>query len=61
MMLRIFRSGQWACSLEQPARLIYEPLIPEELAQSKVQIKLIQLVALTVVEITDYHDNKNKR
>jgi len=54
------RSGQWACSLEQPSRLIYEPIIPDELAQTEEEIDLDQLVGLTVIEITDYHDKKNK-
>ncbi len=55
------RSGQWACSLEQPSRLVYKPIIPDELAQTEEQINLAQLVELTVIEITDYHDKKNKR
>ena len=55
------RSGQWACSLEQPSRLIYKPIIPNELAQTEEQINLVQLVKLSVIEITDYHDKKNKR
>ena len=55
------RSGQWACSLEQPSRLIYKPIIPGELAQTEEQINLAQLVEVSIIEITDYHDKKNKR
>lgn len=55
------RSGQWACSLEQPSRLIYKPIIPDELAQTGIQINLNQLIELSVIEIIDYHDKKNKR
>jgi len=55
------RSGQWACNLEQPSRLIYKPIIPDELVQSEEQIDLVQLVELSVIEITDYHDKKIKR
>jgi toxin HigB-1 len=55
------RSGQWACSLEQPSRLVYRPIIPEDMAQAEEQINLAQLVELSVIEITDYHDKKNKR
>ncbi|MBU1097316.1 MAG: killer suppression protein HigA [Bacteroidetes bacterium] len=55
------RNGQWACSLEQPSRLIYKPIIPTELAQSEEQIKLAQFVEVSVIEITDYHDKKKKR
>lgn len=52
------RTGQWACSLEQPTRLVYEPLI--EVA-NKCSIELKELKDLTVLEITDYHEKKNKR
>jgi proteic killer suppression protein len=55
------RSGQWACNLEQPSRLIYKPIIPDELAQTEEQIDLVQLVELSVIEITDYHNKKIKR
>lgn len=55
------RGGQWACSLEQPARLIYKPIIPAELAQTEEPISLTQLVEVSVIEITDYHEKKNKR
>jgi proteic killer suppression protein len=55
------RAGQWACSLEQPSRLVYEPIIPVELEGSKEQILLSSLKDLSVLEITDYHEKKNKR
>lgn len=55
------RAGQWACSLEQPYRLIYKPVIPLELALSEEQIKLTQLVEVSIIEISDYHEKKNKR
>lgn len=55
------RSGQWACSLEQPSRLIYKPIIPAELAEAEEQINLTQLVEVSVIEITDYHEKKKKR
>ncbi len=55
------RAGQWACSLEQPSRLVYEPIVPNELADTKDLIELSALKNLTVLEITDYHEKKNKR
>lgn len=54
------RSGQWACSLEQPSRLIYKPIIPIELTQTDDQIILSQIVEISIIEIVDYHDKKNK-
>ena len=55
------RTGKWACSLEQPSRLVYEPIIPSDLANMKEQIQLSALKDLTVLEIIDYHEKKNKR
>lgn len=55
------RNGQWACSLLPPSRLIYKPIIPDELTQTEEQIKLTQLVEVCVIEITDYHEKKTKR
>lgn len=55
------RSGEWACSLEQPTRLVYRPIIPDDLAKTEEQINLAQLVEVSIIEITDYHDKKKKR
>ena len=52
------RTGQWACSLEQPTRLIYAPVLE---GVNKGSIELRELKQLTVLEITDYHEKKNKR
>lgn len=52
------RSGEWACSLEQPTRLIYAPILEGE---NKGSLELKELRELTVLEITDYHEKKNKR
>lgn len=54
------RNSEWACSLEQPSRLVYEPIIPNELANSSEQIELSVLKELTILEIIDYHEKKNK-
>lgn len=52
------RSGEWACSLEQPTRLVYAPILE---GVNKGSIALKELKELTVLEITDYHEKKNKR
>lgn len=39
------RKGQWACSLDQPYRLIFEPYIDGH----------IEVQAVEVIEIVDYH------
>lgn len=52
------RAGEWACSLEQPTRLVYAPILE---GVNKGSIELKELKELTVLEITDYHEKKNKR
>jgi len=52
------RAGEWACSLEQPTRLIYAPILEGE---NNYSVVLKELTELTVLEITDYHEKKNKR
>lgn len=51
------RAGQWSCSLEQPTRLVYAPILEGE---NNGSIELKELKELSVIEITDYHDKKNK-
>jgi len=52
------RAGEWACSLEQPTRLVYAPITE---GVNKGSIELRELKELTVLEITDYHEKKNIR
>lgn len=52
------RTGEWACSLEQPTRLVYAPITE---GVNKGSIELKELKELTVLEITDYHEKKNKK
>lgn len=49
------RKGQWACDLDQPYRLIFQPLdspIPTDKNGSYIWIKII---GVEIVEITNYH------
>lgn len=50
------RKGQWACDLEQPNRLIFEPMekpIPTTEAGTYIWLAI---KAVDIVEITNYHD-----
>lgn len=49
------RKGQWACDLDQPYRLIFEPHespIPENEAG---QYQWIEIKGVEIIEIADYH------
>lgn len=49
------RKGQWACDLDHPYRLIFEPYeapIPEN---ESGQYLWIEIKGVEVIEITDYH------
>lgn len=52
------RSGEWACSLEQPTRLVYAPILE---GVNNGSIKLKELKDLRILEITNYHEKKNNR
>lgn len=49
------RKGQWACDLDQPYRLIFQPMehpIPTDENGKYIWIKII---AVGIIEITNYH------
>ena len=49
------RKGQWACSLDEPYRLVFEPFnkpIPIDDSGKYIWIKII---AVEIIEITNYH------
>jgi len=49
------RKGQWACDLDQPYRLIFEPHenpIPTDAAGKYIWL---EIKGVEVIEITDYH------
>ncbi len=45
------RNGQWACDLDQPYRLIFEPISFTE--NQTIVLKEIRIVK--IIEIVDYH------
>ncbi len=52
------RKGQWACDLDHPYRLIFEPAlkqIPEDKNGNQI---LIEIKSLEIIEIIDYHSAK---
>ena len=49
------RKGQWACDLDQPYRLIFEPQenpVPTDISGKYIWFKI---KGVEIIEITDYH------
>lgn len=49
------RKGQWACSLEQPYRLIFRPHEDPIPQNADGKYLWVEILGVEIVEITDYH------
>jgi proteic killer suppression protein len=49
------RKGQWACDLDQPYRLIFEPLENPIPIDNDGKFVWLEIKGVEVLEITDYH------
>ena len=49
------RKGQWACDLDQPYRLIFEPHESPIPKNESGQYLWIEIKGIEIIEITDYH------
>ena len=49
------RKGQWACDLDQPYRLIFEPLENQIPSDENGKYLWVKIVGVEIVEITNYH------
>lgn len=49
------RKGQWACDLDQPYRLIFEPHENPIPTNKDGQYLWIEILGVEIIEITDYH------
>lgn len=56
--LREDRKGQWACDLDQPYRLIFEPHEQPIPTNAAGQYLWVEIKAVEVVEIVNYHKEK---
>ncbi len=52
------RKGQWACDLDQPYRLIFEPREKPIPTDPDGKYIWIEIVAVEIIEITDYHKKR---
>lgn len=49
------RKGQWACDLDQPYRLIFEPTEKPIPTDEHGRYKWTEITIIDIVEITNYH------
>lgn len=56
--LRNDRKGQWACDLDQPYRLIFEPHEDPIPTNEDGQYVWLEIVGVEVIEIINYHKEK---
>jgi toxin HigB-1 len=49
------RKGQWACDLDQPYRLIFEPQEKPIQTDNSGKYIWIEIKAVEIIEITNYH------
>ncbi len=49
------RKGQWACDLDQPYRLIFEPQEKPIPADKSGKYVWLEIKSVEIIEITDYH------
>lgn len=49
------RKGQWACDLDQPYRLVFEPQEKPIPTDSSGKYIWIEIKAVEIIEITNYH------
>jgi len=52
------RKGQWACDLDQPYRLIFEPLENPIPTDDHGKYIWIEIKGVEIIEITNYHKEK---
>ena len=52
------RKGQWACDLDQPYRLIFEPLEKPIPTDKHGKYIWIEIKDVEIIEITNYHKEK---
>ncbi len=54
--LKADRKGQWACDLDQPYRLIFEPLENPIPTTEDGKYIWLEIKGVEIIEITDYHE-----
>ncbi|HEY9595786.1 MAG TPA: killer suppression protein HigA [Spirochaetia bacterium] len=55
------RAGQWACSLEEPYRLVFLPVGNPLPVSKDGRLDTTRVTAVRIVEVVNYHERKNKK
>jgi toxin HigB-1 len=50
------RKGQWACSLDQPYRLVFTPQENPIPTDDNGKYRWIEIKGIEIIEITNYHE-----
>jgi proteic killer suppression protein len=55
------RAGQWACSLEEPYRLVFKPEGNPLPVSADGRLDTTKVVAVSIIEVVNYHEHRNKK
>ena len=55
------RSRQWACSLEEPYRLVFRPLGNPLPVSKDGRLDTSKVTGVCVIEVVNYHEHKNRK
>lgn len=55
------RAGQWACSLEEPYRLVFKPLGNPLPVSADGRLDTAKVIVVSIIEVVNYHEHKNKK
>jgi toxin HigB-1 len=59
--LRADRSGEWACDLENPRRLVFRPVGDPLSISENGWLDTTKVTAVCMVEVVDYHERKHTK
>ncbi len=55
------RAGQWACSLEEPYRLVFIPMGNPLPVSPDGRLDTSKVTAVSFMEVVNYHEHRNKK
>jgi toxin HigB-1 len=55
------RAGEWACSLEEPYRLVFVPEGNPLPVSKDGRLDTTRVTAVRILEVVNYHERKNKK
>lgn len=55
------RAGEWACHLEEPRRLVFRPIESPAETSSGAGRARDRVTVVSLIEVVDYHERKNRK